>query len=123
MKKKANESILISTENLEMQTRINEAQKNKEELYNLINEQKSIMKKINLMKSLNEKYRDQYEELTGEKVKKKKKKKNKKNKKNKKSGDVSSTTNSTVTEHDHDESDEGEEEHQHHHCCCGHDHH
>ena len=39
------------------------------------------MKKINMMKSLNEKYIDQYEELTGEKHKKKKKKKNKKKKK------------------------------------------
>ena len=131
IKKKANESILISTENLEMQTRINEAQNNKEELYNLINEQKSVLKKISMMRSLNEKYRDQYEELTGEKFKKKKKKKNKKNKKNKKSGDTSSTTNSTVTEHDHSnfhdhehgDSDEGEEEVENHHCCCGHEHH
>ena len=131
IKKKANESILISTENLEMQHRINEAQNNKEELYNLINEQKSIFKKISMMKSLNEKYKDQYEELTGEKFKKKKKKKNKKNKKNKKPGDISSTTNSTVTEndhsnchdHDHGDSEEGEEEVEHHHCGCGHEHH
>ena len=108
-----------------MQTRINEAQNNKEEFYNLLNEQKSVMKKISMMRSLNEKYRDQYEELTGEKFKKKKKKKNKKNKKNKKTGDTSSTTNSTVTEHDHDhgDSDEGEEEIEHHHCGCGHAHH
>ena len=133
IKKKANESILISTENIEMQTRINEAQNNKEELYNLINEQKSVLKKISMMRSLNEKYKDQYEELTGEKFKKKKKKKNKKNKKNKKAGDTSSTANSTVTEHsnchdhehdhDHGDSDEGEEEVEHHHCGCGHEHH
>ena len=127
IKKKANESILLSTENLEMQARINEAQNNKEELYNLINEQKSVMKKIGMMRSLNEKYKDQYAELTGEKIKKKKKKKNKKNKKNKKAGDASSTTNSTTTDlghdHEHGDSDEGEEEAEHHHCCCGHEHH
>ena len=118
---------MISTENLEMQTRINEAQNNKEELYNLINEQKSVMKKIGMMRSLNEKYKDQYAELTGEKIKKKKKKKNKKNKKSKKAGDASSTTNSTTTDqghdHEHGDSDEGEEEAEHHHCCCGHEHH
>ena len=127
IKKKANESILLSTENLEMQARINEAQNNKEELYNLINEQKSVLKKIGMMRSLNEKYKDQYAELTGEKIKKKKKKKNKKNKKSKKAGDASSTTNSTTTDqghdHEHGDSDEGEEEAEHHHCCCGHEHH
>ena len=33
IKKKANETIIISTENIELQARINESQKNKEELY------------------------------------------------------------------------------------------
>ena len=131
IKNKANESIRISTENLEMQMRINETQNNKEALYKLMKEQQSILKKINMMKSLNEKYTDQYEELTGEKHKKKKKKKNKKNKKKKKDGDESSTTTtSTTTEHEHlhqqhghgDSDDDGEEENEHHHCCCGHEH-
>ena len=128
IKNKANESIKISTENLEMQMRINETQNNKEELYKLMKEQQSILKKVNMMKSLNDKFIEQYEELSGEKVKKKKKKKNKKNKKNKKVEDDSSTTNSTTTAHEHDhghehhDSDEGEEEDEHHHCCCGHPH-
>ena len=131
IKNKANESIRISTENLEMQMRINETQNNKEALYKLMKEQQSILKKVNMMKSLNEKYTDQYEELTGEKHKKKKKKKNKKNKKKKKDGDESSTiTISTTTEHEHlhqqhghgDSDDDGEEENEHHHCCCGHEH-
>ena len=128
IKNKANESIRISTENLEMQMRITETQNNKDELIKLMKEKQALQKKINLMKSLNDKYKAQYEELTGEKTKKKKKKKNKKNKKNKKSGDESSTTNSTITEHDHGhahehvDSDEGEEEDEHHHCCCGHHH-
>ena len=126
IKNKANESIRISTENLEMQMRINETQNNKEALYKLMKEQQSIMKKINMIKSLNEKYIDQYEELTGEKHKKKKKKKNKKNKKNKKAGDDSSTTTSNTEHehhhHEHGDSDDGEEENEHHHCCCGHEH-
>ena len=129
IKNKANESIKISTENLEMQMRINETQNNKEELYKLMKEQQSILKKINMMKSLNVKYTDQYEELTGEKLKKKKKKKNKKNKKNKKGGDDSSTTTSNTEhehahqQHEHGESDDDdEEENGHHHCCCGHEH-
>ena len=128
IKNKANESIRISTENLEMQMRITETQNNKDELIKLMKEKQALQKKINLMKSLNDKYKAQYEELTGEKTKKKKKKKNKKNKKNKKGGDESSTTNSTITEHDHGhahehvDSDEGEEEDEHHHCCCGHHH-
>ena len=134
IQKKVNESISLSTENHEMIARINESHNNKEELMNLIKEQQSVLKKINMMKSLNDKYTDQYEELTGEKIRKKKKKKNKKNKKKK--GDESSSTTSTTTEHshchdhdhdhdhdhEHDDSDEGEEEEEHH-CCCGHDHH
>jgi hypothetical protein len=132
IQKKVNESIMLSTENLEMHERIKESQNNKEELLSLIKEQQSVLKKINMMKSLNDKYIDQYEELTGEKIKKKKKKKNKKNKKKK--NDASSTASSTTTEHSHchdhdhdhdhenDDSDEGEEEDEHH-CCCGHDHH
>ena len=137
IKNKIDESIRISTENIEMQNRITESQNNKEELLKLIKEQQSIMKKLNMMKSLNEKYTDQYEELTGEKLKKKKKKKNK-NKKNKKKANTSTTTEST-TEHEHDHcgcgldhghehdnaSDSGEEEEKEepHGCCCGHDHH
>ena len=126
IKNKVNESISLSTENLEMHARINESQNNKEELMNLLREKQSVLKKINMMKSLNEKYTDQYEELTGEKIRKKKKKKNKKSKKKK--GDASSSNASTTTDHshchdhDHDDSDEGEEEDEHH-CCCGHDHH
>ncbi len=127
IKNKANESIRISTENLEMQMRINETTNNKEELIKLIQEQQSILKKVNLMKSLNEKYTDQYNELTGTgEKKKKKKKKKKKNKKNKKGGDESSTTTSnTGHAHEHGDSDEDEDEpeQEHHHCCCGHDHH
>ncbi len=127
IKNKANESIRISTENLEMQMRINETTNNKEELIKLIQEQQSILKKVNLMKSLNEKYTDQYNELTGTgEKKKKKKKKKKKNKKNKKGGDESSTTTSnTGHAHEHGDSDEDEDEpeQEHHHCCCGHEHH
>ena len=127
IKNKANESIRISTENLEMQMRINETTNNKEELIKLIQEQQSILKKVNLMKSLNEKYIDQYNELTGTgEKKKKKKKKKKKNKKNKKGGDESSTTTSnTGHAHEHGDSDEDEDEpeQEHHHCCCGHEHH
>jgi hypothetical protein len=131
IKSKANQSILLSSENLEMQMRINETSNNKEELLQLMKEKQTILKKINMMKSLNQKFRDQYEELTGEKLKKKKKKKNKKNK-NKKGGDETSTTTNT-TEHEHEhvhghddinehgDSDEAEEE-EHHHCCCGHHH-
>lgn len=137
IKNKIDESIRISTENLEMQNRITESQNNKEELLKLMKEQQSVMKKLNMMRSLNDKYTDQYEELTGEKLKKKKKKKNK-NKKNKKKVNTSSTTEST-TEHEHDHcgcghdhghehdnaSDSGEEEEKEepHGCCCGHDHH
>ena len=135
IKNKIDESIRISTENIEMQNRITESQNNKEELLKLIKEQQSVMKKLNMMRSLNDKYTDQYEELTGEKLKKKKKKKNK-NKKNKKKVNTSSTTEST-TEHEHDHcgcghdhgpdnaSDSGEEEEKEepHGCCCGHDHH
>ena len=135
IKNKIDESIRISTENIEMQNRITESQNNKEELLKLMKEQQSVMKKLNMMRSLNDKYTDQYEELTGEKLKKKKKKKNK-NKKNKKKVNTSSTTEST-TEHEHDHcgcghdhgpdnaSDSGEEEEKEepHGCCCGHDHH
>ena len=135
IKNKIDESIRISTENIEMQNRITQSQNNKEEILKLMKEQQSVMKKLNMMRSLNDKYTDQYEELTGEKLKKKKKKKNK-NKKNKKKVNTSSTTEST-TEHEHDHcgcghdhgpdnaSDSGEEEEKEepHGCCCGHDHH
>ena len=135
IKNKIDESIRISTENIEMQNRITQSQNNKEEILKLMKEQQSVMKKLNMMRSLNDKYTDQYEELTGEKLKKKKKKKNK-NKKNKKKVNTSSTTEST-TEHEHvhcgcghdlgpdNASDSGEEEEKEepHGCCCGHDHH
>ena len=135
IKNKIDESIRISTENIEMQNRITKSKNNKEEILKLMKEQQSVMKKLNMMRSLNDKYTDQYEELTGEKLKKKKKKKNK-NKKNKKKVNTSSTTEST-TEHEHDHcgcghdhgpdnaSDSGEEEEKEepHGCCCGHDHH
>jgi hypothetical protein len=135
IKNKIDESIRISTENIEMQNRITQSQNNKEEILKLMKEQQRVMKKLNMMRSLNDKYTDQYEELTGEKLKKKKKKKNK-NKKNKKKVNTSSTTEST-TEHEHDHcgcghdhgpdnaSDSGEEEEKEepHGCCCGHDHH
>ena len=150
MKNKANESIMISTENIELQARINESQKNKEELYELINEKEKLAKKINVMKSLNDKYKSQYDELIGEK-KKKKKKKNKKKKKKKEDKDkdkekdkeVKNSTNTdtdiTTTEnnhnrflyypfiHNHDQmnkfSDSEKEQILQHHCCCCHLHH
>ncbi len=137
IKNKVDESIRISAENIEIQNRITESQNNKEELLKLIKEQQSVLKKLSMMKSLNDKYTDQYEELSGEKIKKKKKKKNK-NKKNKKKGNTSSTTEST-TEHEHDhcgcgldhgptqdnasESGEEEEKEEPQGCCCGHEHH
>ena len=141
IKNKVDESMKLSYENLDLQNRIQESSKNKEEVLKLIKEQQSVYKKINMMKSLNSKYIKQYEELTGEKINKKKKRKKNKNKKNKKKED--STTNSTTTEqenehehehgcgcgHDHgneqddnDDEEEEEEEH-HHHCDCGEHHH
>ena len=136
IKSKVDESMKLSYENLDMQNRIQNSA-NKQEVLNLIKEQQGIIKKINLMKSLNTKYISQYEELTGEKISKKKKKKKNKNK-NKKKKDNTSSAASTTTEHDHDhehchghdhehENDNGdseeEEEEEHHHCCCGEHHH
>lgn len=138
IKNKVDESMKLSYENLDMQNRIQASTQNKQEVLDLIKEQQSVMKKINLMKSLNVKYMNQYEELTGEKINKKKRKKKNKNK-NKKKKDNTSSAASTTTEHDHDhehchdhdhgnenddgdEEDEEEEEH-HHHCCCGDHHH
>ena len=119
MNSKINESLQLRSDNLEMQSRINESQNDKGPLLALIKEQQTVMKKLNLMKSLNEKYMKEYHDLVGkpeeEKVKKKKKKKNKNRKKKK--GQL------VPMEHQHGgESDDGEEEQEHHHCCCHHDH-
>ena len=141
IKNKVDESMKLSYENLDMQNRIQASSQNKVEVLNLIKEQQALLKKINMMKSLNTKYIKQYEELTGEKISKKKKKKKNKNK-NKKKKDNTNSTSSTTTGHDHDEhchepehehehennngdsDDDGEEEEeQHHHCCCGDHHH
>ena len=133
IKNKQDESLKLSYENMDMQNRIQESTKNKTEVLNLMKELQGLMKKINMMKSLNTKYIGQLEELTGEKISKKKKKKKNKNKnKNKKKKDASSTA-STTTEHEHDhahchgheneDSEEEEEEEEHHHCCCGDHHH
>ena len=133
IKNKQDESLKLSYENMDMQNRIQESTKNKTEVLNLMKELQGLMKKINLMKSLNTKYIGQLEELTGEKISKKKKKKKNKNKnKNKKKKENASSTASTTTEHEHDhahchgheneDSEEEEEEEEHHHCCCG-DHH
>ena len=141
IKNKVDESMKLSYENLDMQNRIQASSQNKVEVLNLIKEQQALLKKINMMKSLNTKYIKQYEELTGEKISKKKKKKKNKNKKKK---DNTNSTSSTTTGHDHehdehchehehehehennngDSDDDGEEEEeQHHHCCCGDHHH
>ena len=142
IKNKVDESMKLSYENLDMQNRIQASSQNKVEVLNLIKEQQALLKKINMMKSLNTKYIKQYEELTGEKISKKKKKKKNKNK-NKKKKDNTNSTSSTTTGHDHehdehchehehehenenngDSDDDGEEEEeQHHHCCCGDHHH
>ena len=144
IKNKVDESMKLSYENLDMQNRIQASSQNKVEVLNLIKEQQALLKKINMMKSLNTKYIKQYEELTGEKISKKKKKKKNKNK-NKKKKDNTNSTSSTTTghEHEHDEhchyhehehehennsgdsDDDGEEEEEehHHHCCCGDHHH
>ena len=146
IKNKVDESMKLSYENLDMQNRIQASSQNKEELLKLIKEQQALLKKINMMKSLNTKYIKQYEELTGEKISKKKKKKKNKNK-NKKKKDNTSSAASTTTEqehdheHEHDEhchenehehehenndgdsDDDEEEEEHHHHCCCGDHHH
>ena len=136
IKNKQDESLKLSYENMDMQNRIQESTKNKTEVLNLMKELQGLMKKINMMKSLNTKYIGQLEELTGEKISKKKKKKKNKNKnKNKKKKENASSTASTTTEHEHDhahchghehehenEDSEEEEEEEHHHCCCG-DHH
>ena len=137
IKNKVDESMKLSYENLDMQNRIQAGNLNKEEVLSLMKEQQAVMKKINLMKSLNIKYINQYEELTGEKLNKKKKKKKNKNKKKK--DNASSTTSNPIEqdqeqEHDHehehehnqekeDEEEEEEEEEHHHHCCCGEHHH
>ena len=134
IKNKQDESLKLSYENMDMQNRIQESTKNKTEVLNLMKELQGLMKKINLMKSLNTKYIGQLEELTGEKISKKKKKKKNKNKnKNKKKKENASSTASTTTEHEHDhahchgheneDSEEEEEEEEHHHCCCGDHHH
>ena len=135
IKNKVDESMKLSYENLDMQNRIQASTQNKQEVLNLIKEHQGILKKINMMRSLNNKYTSQYEELTGEKIKKKKKKKKNKNKKKK---DNTSSAASTTTDHEHDhahchghdhenEADnadsEDEEEEEHHHCCCGDHHH
>ena len=143
IKNKVDESMKLSYENLDMQNRIQASSQNKVEVLNLIKEQQALLKKINMMKSLNTKYIKQYEELTGEKISKKKKKKKNKNK-NKKKKDNTNSTSSTTTGHDHehdehchdhehehehennngDSDDDGEEEEeQHHHCSCGDHHH
>ena len=142
IKNKVDESMKLSYENLDMQNRIQASSQNKVEVLNLIKEQQALLKKINMMKSLNTKYIKQYEELTGEKISKKKKKKKNKNK-NKKKKDYTNSTSSTTTGHDHehdehchehehehenenngDSDDDGEEEEEHHHhCCCGDHHH
>ena len=143
IKNKVDESMKLSYENLDMQNRIQASSQNKVEVLNLIKEQQALLKKINMMKSLNTKYIKQYEELTGEKISKKKKKKKNKNK-NKKKKDNTNSTSSTTTGHDHehdehchdhehehehennngDSDDDGEEEEeQHHHCYCGDHHH
>jgi hypothetical protein len=138
IKNKQDESLKLSYENMDMQNRIQESTKNKTEVLNLMKELQGLMKKINMMKSLNTKYIGQLEELTGEKISKKKKKKKNKNKnKNKKKKENASSTASTTTEHEHDhahchgheheheneDSEEEEEEEEHHHCCCGDHHH
>jgi len=144
IKNKVDESMKLSYENLDMQNRIQASSQNKVEVLNLIKEQQALLKKINMMKSLNTKYIKQYEELTGEKISKKKKKKKNKNK-NKKKKDNTNSTSSISTGHDHehdehchehehehenenngdsDDDDDGEEEEEHHHhCCCGDHHH
>jgi len=143
IKNKVDESMKLSYENLDMQNRIQASSQNKVEVLNLIKEQQALLKKINMMKSLNTKYIKQYEELTGEKISKKKKKKKNKNK-NKKKKDNTNSTSSTTTGHDHehdehchehehehenenngdsDDDDGEEEEENHHHCCCGDHHH
>ena len=135
IKNKQDESLKLSYENMDMQNRIQESTKNKTEVLNLMKELQGLMKKINMMKSLNAKYIGQLEELTGEKISKKKKKKKNKNKNKKKKENASSTA-STTTEHEHDhahchghehehenEDSEEEEEEEHHHCCCGDHHH
>jgi hypothetical protein len=134
IKNKQDESLKLSYENMDMQNRIQESTKNKTEVLNLMKELQGLMKKINMMKSLNTKYIGQLEELTGEKISKKKKKKKNKNKNKKKKENASSTA-STTTEHEHDHAhchgheheheneDSEEEEEEHHHCCCGDHHH
>ena len=137
IKNKQDESLKLSYENMDMQNRIQESTKNKQEVLNLMKELQGLNKKINMMKSLNTKYIAQLEELTGEKISKKKKKKKNKNK-NKKKKDNASSTASTTTEHEHDhahchghghehehenEDSEEEEEEEHPHCCCGDHHH
>ena len=137
IKNKVDESMKLSYENLDMQNRIQASTQNKQEVLDLLKEQQSLIKKINMMKSLNTKYINQYEELTGEKINKKKRKKKNKNKK-KKDNTSSAASTTTENEHDHDhghchghdhehENDNGdeedEEEEEHHHCCCGEHHH
>lgn len=116
IEKKINETVVLNTENFEIRMRMTENPNNQKEVLELLKEQQSDLKKISIMKSLNDKYRLQYEELTGEKVKKKKKK-NKKNKKKGKKGEESTSTTVTGEEHDHEHPDDDDEEEEGH-CCC-----
>ena len=131
IKNKVDESMKLSYENLDMQNRIQSGTLNKEEVLNLIKEQQGVMKKINMMQSLNSKYMNQYEELTGEKINKKKKKKKNKNKNKKKKDNANSNANNTMEhnhdhdhdhDHDHENDNDDDEEEEEHHCCCGHHH-
>ena len=56
IKNKVDESMKLSYENLDMQNRIQASSQNKVEVLNLIKEQQALLKKINMMKSLNTKY-------------------------------------------------------------------
>ena len=141
MKSKVDESMKLSYENLDMQNRIQSGSLNKQEVLDLIKQQQTLIKKINMMQSLNNKYVNQYEELSGINISKKKKKKKNKNK-NKKNKDIINSGNNNEHEHDHDHEhchhdhdhehnheqendndEEDEEEEEHHHCCCGDHHH
>lgn len=132
IKSKTNETVLLTKENFEIRMRITENQNKKEELLKLLTQQQADLKKINVMKSLNDKYIKQYEEITGEKIeKKKKKKRKKKNKKaNKEKEEISSSTintneTETVVKKEEESEDENDGEEEEHHCHCHecHDHH
>ena len=81
IKKKNRESLLLAQENQELRERIKNL--DKKQVQELLMENQTLLNKIEAMNSLNKKYIKEYNDLTGEKIKRKKAKKKRIKKKNK----------------------------------------